>query len=101
MRRCGEQAWLEFQSLLDTATSIQQLTQWADTFKNDPPKRLRILLSLNEKLQRDMDWETLAYSRQNTGETYMDPKLASPAKAAIQFELALNYWQEKRTWPTR
>jgi hypothetical protein len=92
-----DQAWLQFQSLLDTATNIEVLTRWSDEFKTDPPRRLQVLVALNKKLQHDMAWEQLAYSRQNTGETYMDPKIGEPAKAAIQFDLALTYWQEKRT----
>jgi HEAT repeat protein len=91
-----DQAWRVFQSKLDTAVNIPALQRWADEFKNDPPRRLLVLLKLNEKLQRDMQWEQLAENQQNTGETYMDPKIGDPAKAAIQFELALNYWQGKQ-----
>jgi len=87
-----DKAWVQFQSLLPSATNLEVINRWAANFQNDPSRRLPVLLSLNEKLQQRMQWVDLAASRQDTGDTYI--KLGDPAKAALQFSQALDYWQQ-------
>src|SRR6185437_11304336 len=81
------------QEKLPTATKIEVLNRWASDFQNEPEHRLPVLLELNKRLPLDVRWEDLAISRQNTGETYM--QLKDPAKAAVEFQAALDYWQKQ------
>ena len=86
-------AWEVFQSLLPKAT-VQELSRWQSEFQSDPTHRLPVLLALDDKLQETMSWDDLAASRQNTGDTYL--ALNDPARAAIQFAQALDYWQKRK-----
>lgn len=90
-----ERAWVEFQSLLPSATQFDVLDRWATVFQNDPVRRLAVLTQLNLKYRKELRWEDLALSRQNTGETYMQAPLSDPARAALEFEAALDYWQKQ------
>jgi HEAT repeat protein len=88
-----EKAWNAFQDKLGDAKNIEVLNRWASEFQNEPEHRLPVLIALNKLLALDVRWEELAISRQNTGETYM--QLGDPAKAAIEFQTALDYWQKR------
>lgn len=94
-----EQATLEFETLLPTrptATNVAVLNRWVSDLQNDPIRRLPVLRALNDLLQQQSDWEDLALSRQNTGEVYLSQQVNDPARAAIQFKEALDYWQKRK-----
>jgi len=73
---------------------VQALSRWQSEFQSDPIRRLPVLLALDDKLQEAMNWDDLAASRQNTGETYL--ALNDPTRAAVQFGQALDYWQKRK-----
>lgn len=100
-----EHAWVDYESKLPSASSVEVLTQEADRFQNDPAKKLFVLIALDDRLQkeskdpalpaqvRDARKESLASYQQTTGELYA--RLHNPEKAAAYFREALDYWQSR------
>lgn len=86
-------AWDGLQKLLPKAPK-EQLAQWADRFRDQPDRRLVMLLALRDKLERENDQDQLAVQLQNIGETYM--RLDQPAKAAPNFRKALEYYRARQ-----
>src|SRR5215213_9396679 len=83
-----EAAWNALVALFPREFDIPQLNAWADRFRDQPERRLTILVALRNKLiERRLDTE-LAVVRQNIGEEYL--RLNQYSSAAVEFRAALD-----------
>lgn len=78
-----EEAWAVLSSLLPQAPD-NQLPMWAERFRDDPRRRIIVLLQLADRAQKTNIADDIAARRQQIGDAYTD--LGDPA-GALQYYL--------------
>ena len=85
-------AWAVLSELFGQANR-EQLADWSQRFRDDPPRRLVVLTALAAELRSPGDEGPLAVCRQQQGETLL--LLGRPADAVVPLREALEIWQGK------
>jgi HEAT repeat protein len=99
-----EKAWQVLRTLFADAPD-EQLTRWADRFRDEPDRRIEILKVLAKRLGAQGNKARLAETQQNIGASLMDlsaqssngaEKIALADEADKYFEPALAYYRERK-----